>query len=114
MAAPAGARNVLVRLGKAAAGSRRQGRGGYWRGSALPVHPTGPATSGAIRVRIRQDMRFEDSGVELPGADPSADTAFKDVAKEVAEIQQRPIGHSIATRGHGTEAEAAIESKIAG
>ena len=42
-----------------------------------------------IRVRIRpggQDMHFEDSGAngfELPGAAPSADTAFKDVAYDV-------------------------------
>ncbi len=45
--------------------------------------------SDIIRVRIRpggQDMHFEDSGAngfELPGAAPSADTAFKDVADDV-------------------------------
>jgi hypothetical protein len=78
-----------------------------------------------IRVRIRpggQDMHFEDSGAngfELPGAAPSADTAFKDVAYDVTiaatqTFNNGQYGHSIATRGPGTEAKAAIESKIAG
>ena len=78
-----------------------------------------------IRVWIRpggQDMHFEDSGAngfELPGAAPSADTAFKDVAYDVTiaatqTFNNGQYGHSIATRGPGTEAKAAIESKIAG
>ncbi len=67
-------------------------------------------------------MHFEDSGAngfELPGAAPSADTAFKDVAYDVTIAATQifnngQYGHSIATRGLGTEAKAAIESKIAG
>ena len=78
-----------------------------------------------IRVRIRpggQDMHFEDSGAngfELPGAARSADTAFKDVAYDVPTAATQTFnngqnGHSIATLGPGTEAEATVESKIAG
>ena len=65
-----------------------------------------------IRVRIRpgQDMHFEDSGAngfELPGAAPSADTAFKDVAYDVTiaatqTFNNGQYSHSIATRGPGT------------
>jgi hypothetical protein len=95
-----GARNILVRLGKAG----RQRRGGHRHGSPLLVHPV-PAQ----RLRIRpggQDMHFEDSGAngfELPGAAPSADTAFKDVAYEVTIVATHTFnngqhGHSIATR----------------
>ena len=59
------------------------------------------------------------NGFELPGAAPSADTAFKDVAYDVTiaatqTFNNGQYGHSIATRGPGTEAKAAIESKIAG
>jgi hypothetical protein len=77
----------------------------------LLVHPL-PARD--IRVRIRpggQDMHFEYSGAngfELPGAAPSADTAFKDVAYDVniAATQTFNNGQSVQ--------KAAIESKIAG
>jgi hypothetical protein len=65
-------------------------------------------------------MHFEDSGAngfELPGAAPSADTAFKGVADDVTltatqTFNNGQYGHSIATRG--SEAKAAIESKIEG
>ena len=67
-------------------------------------------------------MHFEDSGAngfELPGAARSADTAFKDVAYDVPTAATQTFnngqnGHSIATLGPGTEAEATVESKIAG
>ncbi len=77
-----------------------------------------------IRGKIQpggQDRHFEDSGAngfELPGTAPSADTAFKDVAYDVtiAATQTFNNGQFLlsATRGPGTEAKAAIESKIAG
>ena len=114
-----GARNILVRLGKAA---------GLREGADMDVEVPYLFTRyrpSDIRVRIRpggQDMHFEDSGAngfELPGAAPSADTAFKDVAYDVTiaatqTFNNGQYGHSIATRGPGTEAKAAIESKIAG
>ncbi len=63
-----------------------------------------------IRVRLRpggQDMHFDDSGAngfELPGAAPSAGTAFKDVAYDVtiAATQTFNNGHSIDARRYDT------------
>ena len=64
-------------------------------------------------------MHFEDSGAngfELPGAAPSADMTFKDVACDVTIAATQTFnndGHSIATRAW-YRGDSAIESKIAG
>jgi hypothetical protein len=114
-----GAHNILVRLGKAA---------GLREGADMDLEVPylftryGPSD---MRVRIRpggQDMHFEDSGAngfDLPGAAPSADTAFIAVVYDVTiaatqTFNHGQYGHSIATRGPGTETKAGIESKIAG
>ncbi len=78
-----------------------------------------------IRVRIRpggQDMHFEciRGQCQRCGAAPSG--SFKDVAYYKHDVttaatqtfNNGQYGHSIATRGPGAEAKAAIESKIAG
>ena len=100
-----GARNILVRLGKVA---------GLREGVDMDVEVPYLFTRYRPRVRIGQDMHFEDRQFELPGAAPSADTAFKDVAYDVTiaatqTFNNGQYGHSIATRGPGAEAKAAIE-----
>jgi hypothetical protein len=78
----------------------------WWPGHAAAFR------GGQWRQRVRAPGRRP-----LP---PSADTAFKDVAYDATieatqTFNNGQYGHSmIATRGPGTEAKAAVESKIAG